>query len=228
MSDTHFHIRLSHLVSTLVLIRHGPSAYVHPAGVIDRVGVEEWRTNYDAAGIRATAQPPADVVDLVARAACVLSSDLRRASESAARLALARPVLASALLRETPLAIPHWPTRLPLGAWGALIFAHWQYRRLRGTALDPLERARVSEATTFVATQIRAGTTGVVVTHGVFRALMASELLRAGWVASGRRGGYGHWSTWSFQRPGAASRGVETPAAAREQSAREGSGHAAP
>jgi broad specificity phosphatase PhoE len=189
-------------VASLVLVRHGPSAHVHLGGAIDRAGVERWRADYDAAGLLSIAQPPAELVAVAARASCVLASDLARATESAVRLAGSRSVQSTPLLRELPLDVPAWPTRLPLGVWGTLIYLNWQYRVLRGTDPHVSERTRVGAATAFVTSQVGAGATGIVVTHGAFRKLLAAHLIAIGWCSTGRRGGYGHWSAWTFQASG--------------------------
>ena len=187
-------------MTTLVLVRHGPSAYAHAAGALDGSGVEQWRTHYDAAGVREDAQPPAALMRIAAEADCVVTSDLPRARESATRLFGKRPLITSPLLREFPLAVPKWPTRLPLAAWGAIIYLHWQIRRWRGRALTPADRAQVTDALRFVIAHTGVGATSVVVTHGVRRVLLAEQLVQDGWAARARHGGYGHWSAWIFQR----------------------------
>ena len=90
-------------------------------GALDRAAVERWRAAYDAAGLRAGAEPPAALVREVAGAAVFAASDLPRARESAALLAGGRPVQVSPLLREEPLPLPNLPgLRVPLAAWEAL------------------------------------------------------------------------------------------------------------
>lgn len=193
----------------IILVRHGLSAHVHTAGVIDRAGVETWRAAYDAAGIHAVSQPPDAVVRIAADAAHVVASDLRRAVESAERLAPGRPVRTSALFRESPLAIPPWPTRLPLRAWGILIGLGWGYRVVRGVDSVGEDRARAAAAAEWLAGLTADGSTALVVTHGVFRRLLAKQLLARGWASAGRRGGYRPWSSWSFVGPGDTRRSSE-------------------
>ena len=192
----------------IVLVRHGPSAHVDEGGPVDRAGMLEWRDSYDAAGIRADARPPIALCDLVAKATHLISSDLLRAVESAERLAPRRKIQMSELLREAPLAIPSWPTRLPLLGWGVLIHLAWQYRIVRGTDPPEVDRARAAAAAEWLADLVSDGSTAVVVTHGVFRRLLAKDFVSRGWKAT-RQGGYRHWSAWTL----VAESGEPAPAA---------------
>jgi broad specificity phosphatase PhoE len=184
----------------IILVRHGRSAHVH-AGAIDRTGVETWRTAYDSAGIHEVSHPPPALVQLAADAEHVVASDLRRAVKSAERLAPGREIRTSALLREMPLAIPAWPTRLPLGAWGLLITLGWGYRIARGADAGEAERARAAAAAEWLTGVTADGSTALAVTHGAFRRMLAKQLLASGWTSAGRVGGYRPWSSWSFVRP---------------------------
>jgi len=182
----------------IVLVRHGPSAYVFRPGRIDRDGVHRWRDEYDVAGIRADSQPPQELVQLAAGARHVVSSDLRRAVESAERLVLQRELVMSSLLRETMLDVPRWPTRMPAIACEALAHLVWGYRVLRGMDTTNADRARAIEAARWLADLVADGSTAVVVTHGVFRRQISLQLRALGWISAGRIGGYDNWSTWSF------------------------------
>lgn len=183
--------------SCIVLVRHGPSAHVH-TGMVDRAGMEAWRTAYDAAGVLEVSAPPDALVRLAGEAAHVVASDLPRAVASAGRLAAGREIGTSALLREIPLAIPRWPTRLPLRAWGVLIGLGWGYRIMRHTDATAAERARVAEAAEWLAGLAAGGSMVLAVTHGAFRRALASQLLALGWTCTRREGGYRPWSAWSF------------------------------
>jgi broad specificity phosphatase PhoE len=185
----------------LVLVRHGPSAHLYPAGLVRRAGIQRWRDAHDMTGIVAACQPPASLVQLAAQATHIVASDLRRATDSAERLAFDRPVAISAMLRETALPIPHWPIPLPLRLWEALIHIRWGYQILRGTDCEPEEHARAAAAAAWLSEMVDEGSMVLAVTHGVFRRLVSRELIARGWTGTGRRGGYGHWSAWSFTRP---------------------------
>ncbi|HEY0036627.1 MAG TPA: hypothetical protein VGB66_08070, partial [Longimicrobium sp.] len=60
---------------------------------------------------------------------------------------------------------------------------------------------RAAEAGAWLDTLARDHSPVVVVTHGVFRRLLARGLVARGWkLASGRRR-YAHWSAWHLTRP---------------------------
>lgn len=187
------------MAARLILVRHGPST--HPErGLTDHAGVQAWRDAYDAAGIPIDVQPPRHVIDLARTATHVITSDLRRAMESAERLAPRRPIQVSTLMREAPLPIPPWSTHLPLRVWGSLMYVRWSWRRLLGTHVPGADEARAVAAARWLTDLAVDGTTALVVTHGVFRKLVAAELRVLGWMGAGRRGGYAHWSCWHFAR----------------------------
>lgn len=190
------------MAPSLLLVRHGPSAHVHTGGSIDRAGVHAWLSAYDAAGIVEVAQPPAWAADLAQSATHLVASDLPRAIASAERLVPGREVRVSPLLRESPLVIPRWPTRLPLAAWAAVIHLGWTYDMIRGRHPSEAERARTRAAAAMLEGVVADGSTACVVTHGVFRRVLAMELTARGWSSTGRREGYRHWSCWSLVRSG--------------------------
>lgn len=184
-------------VTRLLLVRHGPSAYVPTSRTLTRRDVERWRVDYDAAGVLVDSAPPPALVVRAQSTDVLLTSTMRRAWESADRLAAGRAVVRTPLLRETPLPIPNWPTRLPLGVWGAIAYVAWK----AGAPLPPEELVRVREAAAMLCSRVPAGATGLAVSHGVFRAMLADELERRGWRRGDRVGGYGHWSAWEFYLP---------------------------
>jgi broad specificity phosphatase PhoE len=206
----------------ILLVRHGPSAHVHRDGWVSAAGMERWRAAYDEAGVGAQ-DPPPDLVEEAVRSAHFIASDLPRAVESAERLAAGSPVIVSPLLREIPLSIPRLPLRLPVGAWGAAITMAWGYRILTGTEAtrEDITRARTAArwlegvASSHAASAgpdafdaIRDSTT-VVVTHGVFRRLLAKHLADAGWVLHPERRSlrrYRNWSAWALSAPSRTTR----------------------
>ena len=166
--------------------------------------MERWRVAYDAAGIVPTPAPPADLVAIAAASAHIVASDLRRAIESAKMLAPDREVRVEPLIREAPMPIPRWPTPLPLAVWGTVMYARWSYSRLRGRDIASPDWQRAEAAGRVLTDLVSDGSTAVVVTHGIFRKLLATHLTLLDWSAVARKGGYSHWSAWDFTRgPGA-------------------------
>lgn len=187
--------------SRIILVRHGPSSHVASPGWIDAAGVSRWREAYDAAGILSHRDPPDALVALTARAGCVVTSDLPRATASAERIAAGRGAWVTPLLRETPLEVPRWvPARWPLGVWGVCIYLHWLMRERRGEIAAPAELERAAQAVALLDDAAREATSVVAVTHGAFRRLLAMRLVATGWRAEPRVGGFRNWSWWPFRR----------------------------
>jgi broad specificity phosphatase PhoE len=185
-------------MTRLILVRHGESSHGVRRGLLDAAGVQQWRDAYDLAGITDRSMPPQTLVRRVADATHIVASDLPRAIASAERLAGGRRIHTSPLLREIPLPIPRLPMRAPLAAWGTAMHLAWSYRVVRrDKSADEL--ARVGAAIEWL-TSVAGSELTVVVTHGVFRSSLARELLRLGWVSEGRKGGFSHWSEWTFAR----------------------------
>ena len=191
----------------VLLIRHGRSAHVGPTGLLDRAAIEEWRVAYDAAGIADGDEPPAELKTEMARAHAIAASDLPRAMASAAKLAGTREVLISPLVREVPLAIPKAvPLRVPLGAWAVFIHLRWGLDIVRGRGLPVEAHGRARDAAVWcdnILQKFGSEATLAIVTHGVFRGLLARQLVRDGWNAEPGRRSYAHWSVWRFSRTGA-------------------------
>ena len=168
---------------------------------MDAAGIQRYRTAYDEAGIAADSVPPQALIDLASQADLIATSDLPRAVASAERLAPERPIVLSPLLRETVLEAPNWlPLRWPLPAWEALIHAQWAYQILRGTDAPPEELKRAGTAATWLTKHSDESASIVVVTHGVFRRLLAERLARKEWEPDPGRQSYDTWSAWSFRR----------------------------
>ena len=188
----------------IILVRHGLSSHVH-RGRVDRAGVERWREAYDAAGIQPHPPPPAALMTLAEAATHIVASDLRRAIESARMLAPGRDIRIEPLLAESPMPVPRWPTPLPLGVWGLAMYFRWSVRRARGIDVDEPDWARAAAAVKWLRDLVADGSTALVVTHGIFRKLLATHLQQANWQWVGTQRGYDHWSAWEF------STGERTP-----------------
>lgn len=186
----------------LIVIRHGRSAHPRSGGFIDAEGMNRWRDDEDAAGITQTSAPPPELAERVARAGVVMASDLRRAVESAERLAPARPIQISPLFRECKSITPAWlPFRWPLNVWLVGTGVEWMVRILRGTEASPSERQRALQASRWLTELASEHELIAVVGHGMFRRLLAKQLLRDGWSDVPGPHSYRHWSAWEFTAP---------------------------
>jgi broad specificity phosphatase PhoE len=183
----------------ILLVRHGRSTHVHDGHWTTPAGIAEFGQAYDAAGIREDDAPPHPLVCVAREAAMIASSNLPRALESARRIAGGRPVFVSELLRELTLEPPAWlPLPLPIQIWEVMHHTQWSYRLLVRVDHEHMRRARA--AAEWLMQLVPEGATGVAVTHGGFRRVLARQLRAAGWRSASARRSYDHWSVWSFIR----------------------------
>jgi broad specificity phosphatase PhoE len=188
------------LFSKILLIRHGRSAHVSNGAWLSREGVLQWREAYDTAGIAPEESPPAAVLSAVARCDIIVSSDLPRALESAQRLAPGRTAARSPLLREAPQPVPYLPGRFPLLVWNTLMTMIWGFRILQQRDASQAELARAADAVTWLESLGQTGGTLAVVTHGVFRRLLANRFAQNGWNVPTKRRSYKWWSVWLAEK----------------------------
>jgi broad specificity phosphatase PhoE len=183
----------------IALVRHGPSALT-ARGWLNRADVERFRIDYDSAGIQTHSSPPERVRRLAADAAHFVSSDMRRAMESAQRIAPDRPAATTtALLREVPLPLPRLRGRWPSVAWESLIHVAWGYRIVLNR--DHEHDAQASDAGSWLRQLASDGSPVFAVTHGVIRRSIAQQLVAHGWRTYGARQRYHPWSAWEFTPP---------------------------
>jgi broad specificity phosphatase PhoE len=188
------------MTSRIVLVRHGRSAHVH-RGWVDADGVHRWRLANDLAGITPDEPPPESLRTLAARADVVVSSDMPRAVASARAIVPTREVPASPLLREWELDIPRaGGLRLPLTAWGLLVYVKWKLAEQRGERPPESVLAQARGAAEWLASLAGDGKTVVAVTHGALRVLVAMALERRGWVPGPEKRRFSHWSAWELSR----------------------------
>lgn len=185
----------------VVLVRHGRSAHV-VKGLLDRAAFLRWREAYEGAGIDPAEVAPSELCAAARQAAVVVSSDARRAIESARMLAPDREVIVSPLLRELSLEPLHFRrVRLPLFGW-ALTYGIQALRHALRVPATPEEKERVRAAAEWLMDlSLRHGEV-IALTHGSFRSLLARELAMRGWVSVTPRRRSSHWSAWSFSPPG--------------------------
>src|SRR5579884_4059108 len=120
------------------LVRHGRSAHVQ-SGWLDRQQFLRWREAYETAGIATDERPPAELKQLAAKCAVIVSSPAARARDSAMLLDGERDPITSALIAERDLAPPNISIRMPLLAWALTI-------GIRARTASTAERERATRA----------------------------------------------------------------------------------
>src|SRR5688572_11966035 len=185
-------------VLRITLVRHAPSAHVH-AGWLDSAGFAAWREAYEAAGIREGSAPPPEIVELAQEAAVIVSSDARRAIESARLLASGRVVETAPLVRELDLlAPPLGRLPLPMAGWALAVGLRSLWMRLASSASHAREAQRVRDAAEWLTQQASQRGSVLVVTHASVRGLLSDELIARGWTPAPGRRTLRTWSARSF------------------------------
>lgn len=185
----------------IILVRHGvPDATADERRAITGRDIGRWYRRYNELGIAETMPPPPTLVDAAASAGCIVSSDLRRAMESAARLAGSYPVRIDPDLREVgfPEALNAGIALSP-GTWVMLARAAWLLNRCDAGETMRETRARAGRLADRLGELARSHGSVVAVGHGWFNQFVASELRRRRW-----RGPWfmpsRHWSSAVFER----------------------------
>jgi broad specificity phosphatase PhoE len=183
----------------IILIRHGRSSFPESRAFLKRDAINKWREGYDAAGILDDDRPPDSLIGVVGECDYLMASDLARAVQSMQRLAPNREAEISSLLRETELPVPVGWLPLPISVWGFLIHLTWGFKVLLGTDGPPAEIARARDAAAMLEERSGAHSHIAVVTHGLFRGLLARQLTYLGWRREPGRS-YRNWSVWALSR----------------------------
>lgn len=183
----------------IILARHGETTAL-PQGPIRGTDLGKWIAAYDAAGIRHDRPAPERLRRLAAAATCVMTSDLRRAIESAESLQPSATIEIDRDLREARLPDSMGASlRLPPHVWKVVARTAW-FLRLRGASetVDETQQRAIRAADRLSA---RAGAQGLVlvVGHRTFNRFLAARLRRSGWRGpTFLRGSF--WGTSRFRR----------------------------
>jgi broad specificity phosphatase PhoE len=133
----------------------------------------------------------------------IVSSDLRRAVESASLLAPGSSVLTTPLLREMSVIIPSLRgVRLPLKFWAVVVGVPFMRATKRNDAAGSYakELERAAEAARWLSELAATHESVAAVTHGAFRHCLAFALERAGWIPSPARRRSDPWSAWELAK----------------------------
>jgi broad specificity phosphatase PhoE len=164
----------------IALIRHGRPRLASSAVAAHEL--DRWITAYDRAGIDPALPPPRAVRELAESASYLLSSDLPRAVESLRALAPERAAPAERIFREAGLPrLPASPIRLDPQVWAALGRVGWFLGWSLATESASNARRRARSASRELSDLAAAHGSVLLVGHGLFNALIAWELRRAGW-----------------------------------------------
>ncbi len=178
----------------IVLVRHGkPDVEKYTSG--EDGSYREWLKKYNAAGINKLDKPPAELVKLIGEFDVVLSSDLKRAVDSAQALANGKEIIKDKVFREFEL--PESKRKLPRfspGVWSLIFRILWftGYSNKSENFSDAKERIRSSADKLIELSEDHSGI--VLIGHGLMNRFIGRELIKRGWKKHGRTGS----SYWGF------------------------------
>lgn len=179
----------------IIIARHGmPDA--DRTVRIDWRGYEEWWTAYDLAGLAPGQSPPPALVEAAASVDLVWASTLRRAIESAERVAGGRKVEVDGVFVEAPLPPPRFWGRHKPGAWGVYARIAWWLGRAAGKESRQEAEQRAEAAVATLTAQALRGRTVLLFAHGWFNRMMRPILKSQGWVETANYGD----TYWAFRR----------------------------
>jgi broad specificity phosphatase PhoE len=182
----------------IVLMRHGEPTSRYSAWIAGRE-FGAWVRSFDQGGIKEAMLIPDEVRQLASTIGLVISSDLLRATQSAARLA--RKTVIDPDLREAGL-VESFRTslRAPVSLWLAAARLAWRLDVTSSQEPIAAARARAQRVTDNVISLAREYRSVLVVGHGVFNSLIARRLRALGWsgplVPPSR-----YWSVATYRPP---------------------------
>jgi broad specificity phosphatase PhoE len=179
---------------TIILVRHGRSALRVPKQIASDA-LRSTARRYNAAGIRRTPRPPIELRRQARAAAVIVCSDTRRAVESARALDGTREPLVDAVFREAglPLSMP-MPLYLSFDAWILIGRIAWFLGWSAGGESLTDARRRASTAVRHLIKLSTQHRSVMLVGHGVFNALISSELRHKGWSGPVWSPRTSHWT----------------------------------
>lgn len=186
------------LRTKIILMRHGEPTARYSAWIAGRE-FGEWVRSFDQGGIKEAMLIPDEVRQLASTIGLVISSDLLRATQSAARLA--RKTVIDPDLREAGL-VESFRTslRAPVSLWLAAARLAWRLDVTSSQEPIAAARARAQRVTDNVISLAREHRSVLVVGHGVFNSLIARRLRALGWsgplVPPSR-----YWSVATYRPP---------------------------
>ena len=187
-------------MARITLVRHGRPECDESSWIPASAFAAWWR-DYDAAGLVEDSHPPPELAPALRGCDLLVTSDLRRAQETLARILPDADAIRDARFREAPLpSLPVPWLRLPSPSWRALGRVAW----LAGYAgeVDSARATfrRVSAAADQLGDWSKEHEHIGVVAHGFFNLLLGSTLRRRGWTDGAWLGTPVHWSHTTLRR----------------------------
>ncbi len=183
----------------IIVVRHGRPGLSRDC-TLSSDEYERWWAQYDASGLADGECPPERLVDLARNAHHIYSSTLRRAQETAERLAWGREVKTDRLFVEVPLPKPPVPmVRCGPTHWGCISRVLWTigYSPEIESVAEAFRRA--DKASERLIDTASAGGNVLLCAHGFFNWMVSMALRNKGWQRV-YNGGHTYWSWREFEK----------------------------
>jgi len=160
----------------------------------------EWLKKYNESGIRQEMRPPDNLIQAIKKIDVVISSDLKRALDSAQMLAGSRVIMRNKIFREfeLPENKKKYPKFTP-GLWSIIFRVLWftGYSNMSENFTDARKRIKLSaDKLTDLASK---HTSIILVGHGLMNRFIGLELKKRGWRKK-HRCGRGYWSYSEYEK----------------------------
>lgn len=180
------------------LIRHGKSTLTdyNPINLNDFM---EWIKNYDNEGVLEEEMYPISTIEKVDTASIVITSDLKRAIDSADLLISQKKlVITDSLYREAALpSLKGIGLKLRPSVWLVLLRCLWLIGYSNRCESFKEAKRRAKRASSQLIDYATTHHSVILVGHGIFNRLLAKELEKRGWKTK-ERASSKHWSCTTF------------------------------
>lgn len=179
----------------IVLVRHGKPSLVE-SRTLSASAFSRWIVGYNNSGILSGSKPPLALISLL-QSHYIISSDLKRAVDSADRCNSQKNKLQLNLLREMEIPEFNFPIKLTANSWLLLNRLLWfvNIGREVESFSDAKNRAKLA-AIELVKLAIKHNKVAVF-GHGLMNRYIAKELIKLGWNGSLQRQNY--WGMMRFE-----------------------------
>ncbi|MCM3109606.1 histidine phosphatase family protein [Lederbergia lenta] len=183
----------------ITLIRHGRSTLT----INNRINIEgfkNWIEDYDRNGVFEERSYPSETLEKIATTNVVISSDLKRAIESAKFLKPHTKTISKPLFRETELPIPLTNVmiiKLHPQIWAVIFRCLWFFGYSKQCESFGKAKQRAKTAAEQLVAYAKEYNSVALIGHGFFNLLIAKELQKMGWKGK-RKTGSTHWNATSY------------------------------
>ncbi|USK31545.1 histidine phosphatase family protein (plasmid) [Bacillus sp. CMF21] len=181
------------------LIRHGKSQCTENNRITCKE-FEGWVKEYDYNGVFEENSYPSETLNKITKANIIITSDLKRAVDSAKLLNPNIKAISVPLFRETELPNPLTKLRkikLDPSIWALILRCLWFCGYSRGCESLSEAKDRAKSASKILVEYAQEHTSVVLVGHGFFNMFIAKELQKKGWKGK-RKSNSKHWNCTTY------------------------------